>query len=55
MNQFLEPVVMGTVVLPDEYLGSILQLCEVHVIVFLTVQKGLLCTLTDHHSCVKIG
>lgn len=29
MNQFLEPVVLGTVVLPDEYLGSVLQLCEV--------------------------
>lgn len=28
VNQFLEPVVLGTVVLPDEYLGSVLQLCE---------------------------
>lgn len=28
VNQFLEPVVLGTLVLPDEYLGSILQLCE---------------------------
>ena len=29
MREFLEPMVLGTLVFPDEYLGKILKLCEV--------------------------
>ena len=28
VQEFLEPVVMGTLVFPDQYLGKLLKLCE---------------------------
>ena len=28
VQEFLEPVVMGTLVFPDHYLGKLLKLCE---------------------------
>ena len=31
VKEFLEPVVNGTLIFPDQYLGKILQLCEVRV------------------------
>ena len=30
MDHFLEPVVLGTLVFPNQYLGKMLQLCQDH-------------------------
>ena len=32
VREFLEPMVLGTLVFPDEYLGKILKLCEVNIL-----------------------
>ena len=38
VREFLEPVVLGILVFPDEYLGKILKLCEVSILELLCIK-----------------